>query len=151
MGFTLIELTLVAILVLVLIGISTPLFRKTFSDLTTKNAAFSISKLINYAQERAVVDGKAFTIKFAPQARENKYTQYKLFDGDLPVRGRFGRTFELPQGVILKSSLARIDFYPDGSCSAAEITVSGSSGGNYRIRTKGFGGLAKIEELKNER
>ena len=57
-GFTLIELTLVTAIILALIGLSIPLFKKTFTNLSAKDAVFNISKLVSYAQEKAVIDRK---------------------------------------------------------------------------------------------
>ena len=74
-AFTLIELTLVTIIILALVGLSVPLFRKTFSGLAAKDATFNISKLINYAQERSVIDRKNYKIMFNFTAN-----QYQLFE-----------------------------------------------------------------------
>ena len=100
-GFTLIELTLVTLLVLILAGLSTPLFKKTLSDLSARNTSFSICKLINYAQEMAVLERKNYKITF--DFKKGRYQLLELSSSTKPpayvkVTGRFGKHFGLEQG-----------------------------------------------------
>ena len=63
-GFTLLELTLVVLLIAVLIGLSTPLFRRTFSSIQIRNISFNIAKTVNYAQEMAIVEKVSYKLNF---------------------------------------------------------------------------------------
>ena len=63
-AFTLIELVLVTAIVLIIISLSIPLFKRTFSDLTIKDLAFNISKLTYLAREKAILQKKNFKISF---------------------------------------------------------------------------------------
>ncbi|MFA5084872.1 MAG: hypothetical protein WC482_00730 [Candidatus Omnitrophota bacterium] len=151
-GFTLIELTLVTLLILMLAGLSAPLFKKTLSDLSAKNASFSICKLINYAQEMAVLERKNYKISF-----DLKNGRYQLFNlppsAKIPAyvkaAGRFGKLFSLPRGMKFSGVRDGIVFYPDGHCDEIRINILAGAGG-YSIIVKGFGNMVEIKEVKVE-
>ncbi|OGW92771.1 MAG: hypothetical protein A3K16_06000 [Omnitrophica bacterium RIFCSPLOWO2_01_FULL_45_24] len=146
-GFTLIELTLVTLLVLILIGLSTPIFKKTFSDLSARDTSFGISKLINYAQEMAVLERKNYKIAF-----DFKNGKYQLLEAVSPAKppvykkaaGRFGKLFGLPQGLSLSGDRNGVIFYPDGHCDEIRVNVSTKSGG-YSVILKRFGNMVEIK------
>ncbi len=151
-GFTLIELTLVTLLILVLAGLSAPLFKKTLSDLSAKNISFDICKLANYAQEMAVLERVNY--KIALDFKNGKYQLLKFFSSVLPpaykkVTGRFGRLFGLPQGLKLSGSKNGAIFYPDGHCDEIRVDVFTSAGG-YSIMIKGFGNMVEIKPFDPE-
>lgn len=151
-GFTLIELILVIFLILTILGLSIPLFKKTFFDLSAKDASLTVSKLINYAQEMSVLGRKSYKITF-----DAKNGKYQLFEVDLsatpPVykraSGRFGRAFNMPQGVSYSASKKEMVFYPDGHCDAVKLKVM-SKGGGYFVEVKNFGNMVEIKEADSE-
>lgn len=162
-AFTLIELTLVTVIILVLVGLSIPLFRNTFSALSAKDAAFNISKLANYAQEKAIIDKNSYSIIFDFNRR-----QYQLFglkrSGEklsyAQVPGRFGRAFSLPQGIYFYDPKSDVTlqpgeeykkqalFYPDGRSDELSIDIIDRKGNGYSITLKGFGSPAQIKEVR---
>ena len=165
-GFTLIELTLVTVIILALVALSIPLFKKTFTNLSAKDAVFNISKLVSYAQEKAVIDRKNYRAVF-----DFNHCQYQLFEFDKPsadkdpykkIQGRLGRIFTLPQGLFFYDSKTGVSqkmegeckkqviFYPDGHCSELSINVVDKQGNGYSITLKGFGSLPKIGEVTGE-
>ena len=160
-GFTLIELALVAAIILSLIALSTPLFRKTISYLALQDASFSISKLINYAQERAVIDSNK-NYKLALYIKNGQYQFLEFYTEsetkkivERPVSGRYGKLHSLPRGVTfippdteLEKERADLFFYPDGHCTKATIDLFDAQDGHYRISTKGFGGLVEVKEIR---
>jgi len=165
-GFTLIELTLVTVIILTLVGLSVPLFRKTFADLTAKDTTFNISKLISYAQERAVVDRKNFKITFNFTSGYYQLLESQTSEGKIlykQIRGRFGKAFNLPQGLSFKdkdseNAQARKEeykketvFYPDGRSDPIAIDMLDKNMAGYRITSKGFGTPVGIKEVKDER
>jgi len=146
-GFTLIELTLVTLLVLILAGLSTPLFKKTLSDLSARNTSFSICKLINYAQEMAVLERKNYKIAF--DFKKGRYQLLELSSSGLPpayvrVTGRFGKLFGMPQGLKLSGVRNGVVFYPDGHCDEIRVNVLTSAGG-YSVMVKGFGNMVEVK------
>ncbi|MDD5423049.1 MAG: type II secretion system protein [Candidatus Omnitrophica bacterium] len=150
-AFTLIELTLVAVIILVLLGLSTPLFKRSFSDLAVKDAAYNISKLINYIQEKAVLETKAFKLVFDFEKGRYRVLEASPSAGqpEKKITGRFGRIFDLPQGVSFKAPKNFITFYPDGHCDEVDIDVFARAGIGYKISAKGFGSLTRIKEIKD--
>ena len=153
-GFTLIELALVALLVLTLIGFSAPILRRSISSLALKDSSYRIVKLMDYAQEKAIMDGRNFKLVL-----DSENDRYRLFEFDesleppayKPISGRFGRALVLPQNISLKSSKAEIVFYPDGRCDEASVDVFDSKGDGYRIHLKGFAARVEIKEIANEK
>lgn len=123
-GFTLIELVLVIFLISILVALSTPLFKRTFTNLELKNVSFNIAKIISYAREMAIVERANYRINFD-----------------------FGRFFYLPEGVTLEAEAEEINLYPDGSCDRVEIRIADEKGRGYLLRVREFGSHVKIEEI----
>jgi Tfp pilus assembly protein FimT len=164
-AFTLIELTLVTVIILALVGLSIPLFKRTFSDLSAKNTAFNISKLASYAQEKSIINRKNYKMVFD----FNRHS-YQLFesgqsrDGIIYAgeKGRFGKNFYLPQGISFYDPKADVTerpgeeyrkqvlFYPDGHCDELSIDVVDKGGRGYSITLTGFGSTARIKEVASE-
>ena len=136
-GFTLIELAFTAILIVILILISTATFRRTLSNLSLKDTAFTISNLIAYAQEKAIIERQNFKLKLNFEKRT-----YRLMEAASPedkeIRGRFGRAFTLPRGISFQSARNEIIFYPDGTANKADIYVYNMMKDRYKIAVKGF-------------
>jgi len=147
-GYTLIELILLAIIILIIVGISTPQFRKTFSDLELKETSYSIAKLISFAQEKSILEATSYKlilnvdearyylVKPDPK-REGRYIRLKK---------RFGKTFLLPRGVSLKSDKKEVLFYPDGHSEKATITLRGKEK-KLKLIIKGNLGYVQIKEI----
>ncbi len=120
-AFTLIELLIVSVIILALVSFSTPLFRKTFTDLELKEAVSNISKLMGLAQQRAIIEGRSYRLLFDFEGR-----QYRLsrIEGEgqnikfVDLRDSFGRPFKIPESVDIEGNTKEVIFYPNGSCSA---------------------------------
>ena len=164
-GFTLIELTLVTVIILALVGLSIPLFKKTFLDLSAKDAAFNISKLVSYAQEKAVIDRKNYKVIFDFNRRQYQLSESAQSADGLVYRkgqGRFGKVFALPQGLFFydpKTDITQkkdeeykkqVIFYPDGHCDELLLNIVDKRGNGYSITLKGFGSLARVKEVTRE-
>ncbi len=152
-AFTLIELVLITLIISILIGLSTPLFRRSFSDLTLKDSSYTISKLINYGQEKAILERKNFKMNFDFQS--GKYWLLEWDDLlDPPtykrIAGKLGRVFTLPRGISFRGSKNEVVFYPDGHSDEGNIDIFNAKGEGYRITIKGFGSRVEIKEVKGE-
>lgn len=153
-GFTLIEVMLVTVLMLVMAGLSAPLMKRALSGLAVNNAALDISKLISYAQERAIIEQRNYKAKFYPVSG-----QYRLFVSEDPagrsayreIPGKFGRIFSLPQGLSISCSAQDMALYPDGTCDEFSFTVADRYGSGYLVRIKGFGTSFDMREIKVEK
>jgi len=146
-AFTLIELFLVVLLLSVIVSLSTPMFRRTFSELSLKNTAFTISKLANYSQEMAIIDRASYRMNldykngtFWLAKLEPKENTYKK------LTNRYGKIFRFPDGAEI-SGPEKIDFYPDGRCDEVEIRITDAHGTGYAVRTQGFGRRVAVEDI----
>ena len=150
-GFTLIELLIVSGIILILISFSTPLFRRTVTDLELKETAANIGKFITLAQQEAVIKTSIYKIKFD---FENK--KYRLFtlSGEgasikyIPPQGRFGRSFDLPSSMDIEGQASEILFYPDGHCDKVELKLTSKNGKVIALATTGVMGNVVITEEK---
>ena len=70
-GFTLIELLLVVLIISITLGLSAPLFRKTFYGLELDLCAEDIAGYMRYIRERSIVEG--VPMKFVLDAKEKEY------------------------------------------------------------------------------
>ena len=122
-GHTLIELILLTIIIAILVAISTPLFRKTFSNLEFRNASFNIARLIRFAQEKAIAERLPHKLILETDKARYYLTKSdpKRPDRYIRLEERAGRVFSLPRGVRLKSDKKEIIFYPDGHSDKAVI------------------------------
>jgi len=141
-GFTLIELILVALLVAVIIGLSSPLFRNTFSDMQLVNTARNLASAIRYAQEMAIVDGSYY--KIVCNFKERRYRLVKRIEtaegsSYKPAGGRYGRIFALPEGALLQGKREELLFCPDGKAEGGELKVVSAKGQGYTVTFGGFG------------
>ena len=145
-GFTLIELVLVIFLISILVALSTPLFKRTFTNLELKNASFNIAKIISYAREMAIVERANYRVNF--DFEEGKIWITKLDPPDYKrIGGRYGRPFPFPDGVTVEAESEEITFYPDGRSDRAEISITDKNGKGYLLRIRGFDSQVKIEEI----
>jgi hypothetical protein len=144
----LIELAVVTLLVVLLISISSPLFRRSLSDLALRDSSFNIARLINYGQEKAVIERKNFKITFDFENR-----RYQLLELDESAEtpsykrmaGRFGRPFTLPQGISFEDSKREVVLYPDGHCDELELKLSDRRGEGYVVKISGPARSAAVE------
>lgn len=155
-GFTFIELVLVTIIILVLVGLSTPLFRKPFRGIQLKNTCQDLVQLMRYAQARAVAERRFCRVNF--NFDSNKFWLTIQSDSDplefKPLKERWGKTLRAPEGIFIDGELeGKIDdetsfitFYPDGSSDKAKIKISDNKGRTFSITTQRNIGYVKVEE-----
>ncbi|MFA5146429.1 MAG: prepilin-type N-terminal cleavage/methylation domain-containing protein [Candidatus Omnitrophota bacterium] len=153
-GFTLIELALVIVIVLIVIGLASPILKHSTSDLALKDTAFNVSKLSQYGQEKAILERKNFKMVF--DFKDMKY-QLMEFDtaadppGYRKMDGKFGRAYRVPPGFSIEGGNGEVVFYPDGRCDEAEIRIKDARGNGYSIKVRGFGPGPEIKAIGDER
>lgn len=134
-GFTLIELILVATIIIVIAGLSTPLFRRTFSDLRVNLQTKDIASLMNLAREKAIMTRVPHIIKIDAEGKT-----YRMFTMDsnenkpAPIMGRWGRQFYISNTLKVNSSTDAVKFFPDGSSNGALILLEDASGFKNQIQ-----------------
>lgn len=151
-GFTLVEMALVTVIIVILVGISTPLFKKSLRDLIVKDTTFSISKLMHYAQELAIIDRKNTMVRF--DYKDRSYCLFEMDESADPplyrkTAGKFGRRFSVPDGVAIAGEAFEIAFYPNGQCDDFVLNIVNEAQAGYRIIVKGFGGRFVMQEVKD--
>jgi len=152
-GFTLIELVLVILFISIITALSTPLFRNTFSELELKNTTFNLSKIINYAQEMAIIDKASYKLNFDFDGGAYWLTKSYFVDRKqtfTKLEGKYGRKFYFPDGLALTASKKEIVLYPDGRSDTAEISIVDKNGRGRSLKVASFGSQVEIEEIGNE-
>jgi len=152
-GFTLIELILVILLISVLVGLSTPLFRKTFSALQIRNVVSNTTKIINYAQEMAIIEKTNYRANFDFEKEKYWLTKYVFSENGSAYKkigGKCGKTFSIPKGLTITGNDTEITFYPDGRSEKAEIRIIDKNKEGLLLRVKGFANRVEIKEIRNE-
>lgn len=151
-GFTLIELTLVTLIIMVIIGLAAPQFKNSLVSIETNNTVYNLVKLINYAQEMAVIEkldykmnideseGAYFLTRRKPSGEEDEY---------IKVKGRYGRIYRLPNRLSIECPDEAVIFYPDGTCTVKDIIIKGRTEEERNvIKIKGY--LGEIEVNENQ-
>jgi len=128
-GFTFIEIILTVLIVLVIIGLSTPIFRRTYYDLRINLQAKDIAGIMSLAKEKAIMTRVTYIVKL--DEHKNAYRMFALDakkDKLIPIEGRWGRKFVIFSNLETDSSKEEIKFFPDGSSSGASISLKDVSG-----------------------
>jgi prepilin-type N-terminal cleavage/methylation domain-containing protein len=147
MGFTLIEVTLVSVIILILITLSMPIFRMTYEDLRISSSAKDIAQMITFARERAVFE--RINYRFVVDDTANTYqvlAQYEERGEFEPLKDRWGRVSVVPDGIDIQADIKSIDFSPSGISSHAVIYLTSGKGKTYSITLDGKKGIAKVDD-----
>ena len=129
-----VELLLVMVLICIILGATAPSLRGFFASRKTTNAAAQIVALIQYARTQAIADGCNYRLNF--DTTQNQYwLTIQSGASFVNINTEYGITHSLPEGITFDlqadpncTITDHIDFYPDGSTSAAAIGVVPSTG-----------------------
>lgn len=145
-AFSLIELLLVAVLLLVVAGLSIPDLSRAYDTVQLRAASRNISYLMRYAQSLAVIHQKEYRICFRQNpiaywleeaVADNSGTgmngEEKRFER---LKGAKGRIFSLPSGVTVDVLTPNIVFYPDATMDRAQVLVRGKNQKEIIISTQ---------------
>jgi len=147
----------VSVIILALLSLSMPLFRGTFNDLELKEAVSNISKLITFAQEKAIIDRRIYKISFDYTA--GRYQLLRI-EGEgqniefMSPKDRFGRVFYISRGIEVEGDSSQILFYPDGHCDNGDsknVTLTLKNRNNKIIRLATTGILGNVNIYEDER
>ncbi|MCD6459239.1 prepilin-type N-terminal cleavage/methylation domain-containing protein [bacterium] len=167
-GFTLLELSMVILIISIIVAISTPKFRSTFQTIQFRNTVYNIVKLMNYARDRAIIERKPFRVRFfeddssfcletvKEEEKEDKkrYYRRKREPEFVVVHGNVGQKLFFPAEVTFDidepSRGESVTFYPDGQAQECVIYIEDSRDNVFTITTKGSVGFIKLyPEKKN--
>ncbi len=155
-GFTLIELLLVCIIMGVLLGVTIPRVRGTFTLLEIKDECRSLYSLIKYAQDSAIMETSFYRLNI--DIPKDKYWLTKKDNQDeeyAQLQTSLGKTHHLSPQVKFEdltfTDQAKkdfIDFCPDGSVDEATIYLSNKEKDMFAIEITGRIGHLRIKKIK---
>jgi len=150
-GFTLVELMLVVTIISILIGLSTPLFRRTFRDTRLENTCLNLSKLMRYARERAIGERLSHRISFDEEMRTYWLEAELSPESDFQrIKGKPGKTNLVPEDITIEGRGKEVTFYPDGSADQTALYLMNSNERVYTIEIRGVDGYVKIFRYRKE-
>lgn len=137
-AFTFIELLFIVIIIAVLVAVSFPNLRKSFNNLELNSFSREISAVINYLEQRSIVD--VTTIHLNIDNEKKEYYAVKAESSE-----RF-KTYRIPDGIKIEmEGNDEIAFYPDGSIDKVEIKLINSDNQEVILTTKGVYGGVKLQ------
>ena len=146
-GFTLLELMVVLLILSFLLGVSAPLFSRSFRQLKLEVFSYNVAKLLDYAGKRAVAyrnrvrvhfdtENRRYWLLQAPEASsENQYER---------VADQLGRTYPVPNTVSIEPSRPDVTFYPDGSADPFQLLIYDHGRTRYRLVTDVWTGRVSL-------
>lgn len=150
-GFTLLELMLVAVIILALVTVSTPLLKKTYEDLRFTSCAKEAAAVMRFCRERAIFERRIFRINIDS---DNKTYQVLAEDEDkhklAPLRSRWGRIFRLPDAINVEADEKEIDFFPDGTTTPTLVYLTNKEGEAFTISIEPETGFVRVYDYKKE-
>ena len=131
-GFTLLELVLAVIVILILVNAATPTFRRPFERLQLRRDAQTLAQLMRYVQARAIAERTPHQINFDFSAKA-----YWASKGEAAIDGRWGKTFKLPPTIKIAGNLdvdrSFITFYPNANVDQAVIALTNEHGESFNV------------------
>jgi len=155
-GFTLIELSVVLILIGVVFMVTFPKLAGLFSGRKLLGFCRELAGSLDYARSRAVIDGRIYT--FHINREENEYWITSL-DEESDYYGRGEESEEpkkrkIPDGIsVRRLKLGRrvvewfepvVRFYPRGNSNGAEIFLETDQGDKVKIKVKPYTGRSEV-------
>lgn len=161
---------MVIMVVSIIVAIATPKFKATYETILFRNTVYNLVKIMNYARDRAIIEGKPFRIHFfehdrsfcletvtEPEKEEEqsgarrRRSKSKSSEKYEMVRGSIGQKLFFPKDISIDVSEPKEDyvtFYPDGNADECVIYIEGKSNVVYTITTKSSAGFVKLYQEK---
>lgn len=150
-GFTFIELILTSLIILVIVGLSAPIFRKTFHDLRVNLQTKDLASLMNLAREKSIMTRISHSIIVYEDENVYRMAMYDIDAKKLKaVSGKWGKRFTLSNDINLKSSKDEIKFFADGSSNGAVLSLIDSDGLKTQIKIDAGTGEIIVIDAKEE-
>jgi hypothetical protein len=139
----------VSVLILILINVSTPLFRSTFHRIRLETTCRELSQTMRYLQTRSSVEGVRYRLLFNFQdgaywGESEKRAAYGD-QGFEPLEERIGGRHTIRNGIVAEGNVSNITFYPDGRVDNAELLLKDLSGLAYALTVRDSD--IRIEEI----
>lgn len=172
-GFTLIEMLIVLVIVVVVIGASWPRLRTAWSKAELRSAARSVRVAMSQARLDAIDSGAPRQFRYQPGGSLYEVGVYTLSDDALLAAAPDSTSetpaaqYELPHGVrfVVTSPTAEpvspeaasdqwsepLLFYPNGCSANAKLRLSGDEELYVNVVLRGVTGVAKVGPVEREK
>jgi len=148
-GLTLLELLLVTVIILALVTISTPLFKRTFEDLRLTSCTKDMAEIMRFCQERAVFERTPYRISIDIANKGYKIYLYSDDDEEFrSIKGRWGKRFRVPDSIEIETEQESIDFSPDGTLTSTLIYLTNREEKIHTISTEGRSSFIKVYDYE---
>lgn len=144
-GFTLLELVLVMMILVVTMGIVAPRLANWNRGQDLRNSADMFIALTRLARSQAIAEGTMFRIQFNAEAGKyqlRRQLKTRTADGNLEfaaLNTTMGQMFTVPEGGKIQLTVTTVDgqptdttecinFYPNGRSQKATVIISDKSG-----------------------
>jgi len=152
-GFTLIELMVVAALIGLVLMVTYPRFSGLIQGRRLMGFCGELAGTMDYIRSRAVIDGIIYHFHFDRSKRQYWVTR-EGEEEEEPMKGRLGSRQSFPPGIKLRKmevergtfgrSAPSIRFYPRGSADEALIYLETEKGDRASIWVKPFTGRSEV-------
>ena len=130
-GFTLVEILLVIVVLLMVTAMAIPSFTQSFAQLQLRDTTNDLAYLMRYAQSRAIYTRRPLKLMFDEPATRYWLEEANVVDEDQedkgtdeykPVAGRLGRVSKIPEDITIETDPS-IMFTPDGKIEKTQMSV----------------------------
>ncbi len=146
-GFTLIEIMLVVVIILIATSIATPAFRGTFKSTQMTDAVRSTVRMARFARSLSILKQSDCTLTFKENqmtltcADPNEPKTVRRFSADIQISD-----FEISTGESLSTDERVVHFYSNGMNDGFELTLSDDKDRRRTIECHPISGKVTVDE-----
>ncbi|GGO80155.1 hypothetical protein GCM10011348_16230 [Marinobacterium nitratireducens] len=156
-GFTLLELMVVLVMASLMLSLVVPRFAAVLPGVELKSYTQKTAALLRKLRSQAMAESRLVALSLDSEAHQIRVSGLDApiavpedisltlnDDGSLAL----GNEIVLPESFGVSEALPSIRFYPDGSSSGGDLTLT-SAGGGYAIRVDWLTGQVSIDDGDN--
>jgi len=146
-GFTLIEIMLVAVIILIATAVAAPVFRGTFKSTQMTDAARSTVRMARFARSLSILKQSDCTLTFKEDQMiltcedENEPDTSRRFPADIKIS-----QFEISTEKNTSTDARVVHFYSNGMNDGFELTLLNDKGRRRTIECHPISGKVTVEE-----
>ncbi len=146
-GFTLIEMTIVLVIILAFLAMSVPFFANFSSSTGVNTAAREISTLLRTTRSYAIAKNRQFDAVFDTTTVPNRFWMYDPNPPSPEVKGVVGKGLALPSGVTFTAPVTVTFVSTGGTTGSADttVTISNAKGKTKAIKVYYMTGMVEIQ------
>lgn len=156
-AFTLLELLLVVIIMGVLVGLTIPNVKNSFTNIQLSDKCKDIIALIRYGQQQAILNHRNYRLNLKIDKGQYWLTIQKdpVLTPEIYQRLKtsIGKIHTLPRHTQIKEitpTANYITFYPSGDLDQVQIYLASDTGKTYCLSTTRMVGHVLVEEAKSK-